>query len=38
MRELAPQRLLRDAEVLLSGAGTSEVMRLVMLKKALATR
>lgn len=37
MRELAPQRLLRDAEVLISGAGTSEIMRLVMLKKAFAT-
>jgi alkylation response protein AidB-like acyl-CoA dehydrogenase len=35
MKELAPQRLLRDAELLLAGAGTSEVMRLVMVRKAL---
>jgi len=35
MRELAPQRLLRDAELFLSGAGTSEVMRLLMARKAL---
>ena len=37
-RELAPQRLLRDAEVLLTGAGTSEVLRLVMLRIALAPK
>jgi alkylation response protein AidB-like acyl-CoA dehydrogenase len=35
MRELAPQRLLRDAELFISGAGTSEVMRLLMARKAL---
>lgn len=35
MREIIPQRLLRDAEVLCSAAGTQEIMRLVMLRKAL---
>jgi alkylation response protein AidB-like acyl-CoA dehydrogenase len=35
MREHAPQRLLRDAELLISGAGTSDIMRLVMVRKAL---
>lgn len=35
MRELAPQRLLRDAELLIAGAGTSDIMRLVMARKAL---
>ena len=35
MKELAPQRLLRDAELFLSGAGTSEVIRLLMARKAL---
>jgi len=35
MKELAPQRLLRDAELLIAGAGTSDIMRLVMARKAL---
>jgi len=35
MKELAPQRLLRDAELLLAGAGTSEIMRLVIARKTL---
>ena len=35
MKELAPQRLLRDAELFISGAGTSEIMRLLMARKAL---
>lgn len=35
MREIIPQQLLRDAEVLCSTAGTQEVMKLVMLRKAL---
>jgi len=35
MMEFAPQRLLRDAELFISGAGTSEIMRLVMIRKVL---
>lgn len=35
MNEYAPQRLLRDAELLISAAGTSEIMRITMLRKAL---
>jgi alkylation response protein AidB-like acyl-CoA dehydrogenase len=35
MKELAPQRLLRDAELLIAGAGTSEIMRLIMARKVL---
>jgi alkylation response protein AidB-like acyl-CoA dehydrogenase len=35
MKEIIPQRLLRDAEVLCSAAGTQEIMKLVMFRKAL---
>ena len=35
MKEIIPQRLLRDAEVLCSAAGTQEIMRLVMLRKVM---
>ncbi|UCE57316.1 MAG: acyl-CoA dehydrogenase family protein [Candidatus Bathyarchaeota archaeon] len=35
MKELVPQRLLRDAWLFISGAGTSEIMRIVMARQAL---
>jgi butyryl-CoA dehydrogenase len=35
MNEFVPQRLLRDAETLISAAGTLQIMRLVMAGAAL---
>jgi len=35
MNEFIPQRLLRDAETLISAAGTLQIMRLVMAGAAL---
>jgi len=35
LREYVPQRLLRDAQVLIPSAGTSDIMRVVMARKAL---
>jgi len=35
MKEMVPQRLLRDAWLLVWGAGTSEIMRIVMARQAL---
>ena len=35
MKELVPQRLLRDAWLFISGAGTSEIMKIVMARQAL---
>ncbi|NIM45811.1 MAG: acyl-CoA dehydrogenase [Nitrososphaeria archaeon] len=34
LRDYVPQRLLRDAQPLTSSAGTSDIMRLVMMRKA----
>jgi len=35
MKELIPQRLLRDAWLFVSGAGTSEIMRIIIARQAL---
>jgi alkylation response protein AidB-like acyl-CoA dehydrogenase len=35
MKEMVPQRLLRDAWLLVWGAGTSEIMKIVMARQAL---
>ncbi|MFQ5711226.1 MAG: acyl-CoA dehydrogenase family protein [Candidatus Geothermarchaeales archaeon] len=36
LKEFVPQRLLRDAEPLISAGGTSEIMRMIMARKASA--
>jgi len=35
MKELVPQRLLRDACLLIPGAGTSEIMKIIIARQAL---